>query len=275
MRFKIDQELKDYIPTADPELSDARLETLILSDGLTTPLVIWKEKETLIDGHRRLSILRKHAIKPKFRTMSFPDKAAVKRWMDFNAIGQTRRLTEPQWKMILARYAAAERDGTHNVAAKLAKKFNRSERQVHRDIKQGQAIESLPRDLQQRILSGEVKASAADLEELASLPEERQRQVFREMDGEGIKKLAPILHDDETPDEPELDFDPAQLEAAQPPPNGRIRYDDRKIEKLFGQLVREFDEREQEVGGDRAVYADVRDALDKALRGWKVLTGEE
>jgi hypothetical protein len=207
MQFTIDDELKDYLP-AGGELSDARLETLLLRDGLSAPLSIWKEKNILIDGHRRLKILNKHGIKPRFDLKSFPDRESVKHWMDTQALGQCRRLNEMELKEVTFRSAAFDTRPRAEVYADLAKKTDRSERQVQRDIEQGKALAALPPDLKKRITSGEVKATASDLEELASLPEERQRQVFNELDAEKVNKLSIILNDEDTEDGTELEFEP-------------------------------------------------------------------
>lgn len=59
--IKIDKEFAALIPALSPD-ELAQLERSLLAEGCRDPLIVWKEKNILLDGHNRLSICRQHDI---------------------------------------------------------------------------------------------------------------------------------------------------------------------------------------------------------------------
>lgn len=53
--FTIDPEFRDLLPRLSPDERE-RLVTEINANGCRDPLVVWKEWNTLIDGHNRYEI---------------------------------------------------------------------------------------------------------------------------------------------------------------------------------------------------------------------------
>ena len=64
----------------------AQLETNILADGCRDPLVTWNG--TLIDGHNRYAICKKHKIKFDSKDIQLADQDAVKVWIIRNQFGR-------------------------------------------------------------------------------------------------------------------------------------------------------------------------------------------
>jgi len=68
------------------------LEESILKEGCRDPIVTWRG--TIIDGHNRYSICKKHGIPFELKEMNeFPDEEAVKMWMVSNQLSR-RNLTD-------------------------------------------------------------------------------------------------------------------------------------------------------------------------------------
>lgn len=104
--IKIDKRIKDLIPTLlAGELE--QLEKNILRDGCRDPLVVWKEKGILLDGHNRLSICEKHGADYKVVGLPFDSWAAAEVWVIENQIGK-RNLSETQRAICAARLATLQ-----------------------------------------------------------------------------------------------------------------------------------------------------------------------
>lgn len=63
-----------------------QLEKNILNDGIREPLVVWDG--TLIDGHNRYSIAKKHNLDYSTVNIDFPDDNAAKEWIILNQFGR-------------------------------------------------------------------------------------------------------------------------------------------------------------------------------------------
>lgn len=85
MEIRIDDEFKDLIPALSAE-EYAGLEESVLRDGCRDALVLWGD--TLVDGHNRYEICRKHGI--PFRTVQkeFSDRNAAIVWMIQNQLAR-------------------------------------------------------------------------------------------------------------------------------------------------------------------------------------------
>ena len=76
--LKIDPELRDLIPPLSEE-EHRMLEDSIVRDGCDTPLIVWDG--TIVDGHNRYEICRRHNIPFAYEERSFADKEAAMFWM--------------------------------------------------------------------------------------------------------------------------------------------------------------------------------------------------
>lgn len=99
LSFIIDKDFETYWP-ALPDEKLVVLEDSILRDGLRENLVVWKEKNVLLDGHQRKRICDKHGIDigGKVTYLSFPDSVHAKHWVQTAQVG--RRGDAPQFLSI-------------------------------------------------------------------------------------------------------------------------------------------------------------------------------
>jgi DNA-binding XRE family transcriptional regulator len=96
--FRIHPELKDYIQNESPE-ENKLLEESLLAEGCRDPLVVWKEKNILVDGHHRLEICERHGIPFQVVYRSFSSVHAAKCWMRINQLSRRNidKETRDQW----------------------------------------------------------------------------------------------------------------------------------------------------------------------------------
>ena len=102
----IDQEFKRLLP----ELSSAelaQLEANILSDGCRDPIVVWNN--TIVDGHHRYEICKKHRLPFRIEQKRFSCREEVIRWICINQMG--RRNITPE----LLRYQIGKRYNTEKL----------------------------------------------------------------------------------------------------------------------------------------------------------------
>ena len=83
--LKIDAELKALIPPLR-ESEYTQLEQNILSEGIREPILTWNG--TIIDGHNRYSIAKKHGLNFAVKEMQFDNKDAAIGWMIYNQFGR-------------------------------------------------------------------------------------------------------------------------------------------------------------------------------------------
>ena len=76
--LKIDPDFRDLIPPLTDE-EHQMLEDSIVRDGCDTPLTVWNG--TIVDGHNRYDICRRHQIPFAFDERSFDNKEAAMFWM--------------------------------------------------------------------------------------------------------------------------------------------------------------------------------------------------
>lgn len=95
----IDPEFQALIPPLAPD-ELAQLEANILAEGCRDPLVAWES--TLIDGHNRYAICKRHNLFFHVLRKEFEDRDAVMDWMDRNQLGR-RNLKPDQFTLLLGR----------------------------------------------------------------------------------------------------------------------------------------------------------------------------
>jgi ParB-like chromosome segregation protein Spo0J len=67
--FRIHPKIRDYIRrNSDEEIS--MLTQSLLTEGCRDPLVVWKEENTLVDGHHRYEICERHGIPFTLKNLS-------------------------------------------------------------------------------------------------------------------------------------------------------------------------------------------------------------
>lgn len=85
IEIRVNQKFKDLIP---PLTADERkqLEENILKDGIRDPLVVWEG--TIVDGHNRYEIARKHGLEYRVVEKEFRDEDEATLWIIDNQFGR-------------------------------------------------------------------------------------------------------------------------------------------------------------------------------------------
>src|SRR5690349_11873055 len=85
--IKIDKEFAALIPALSTD-ELAQLERSLLAEGCRDPLIVWKGKNILLDGHNRLSICRRHNLPFKVEALEFLDREAAEAFILKNQLGR-------------------------------------------------------------------------------------------------------------------------------------------------------------------------------------------
>ena len=94
--IKINIDFENLIPKQTAEQFKQLEENMVSEGRARNPLVVWRGRDTLVDGHHRLRILKAHPeLKWSVVEQDFTDEDEVKEWIIKNALG-TRNLTEMQ-----------------------------------------------------------------------------------------------------------------------------------------------------------------------------------
>lgn len=97
----IDPVVQEHIPLLRPE-ELAQLEANLKKHGCRDPLVVWKGKHILLDGHHRKAICDRLGIPYEIKEQYFRDLEAALAWVDENQLGR-RNLTSEQMAMLRGR----------------------------------------------------------------------------------------------------------------------------------------------------------------------------
>jgi hypothetical protein len=176
----IDPDLENWLKKeVSAETDDCLEQDLIESGGADDAVVVWKEKNTIADGHRRYAKCQKLGLPYPVQFRSFPNKKAVKRWMTRRQRGR-RNNTPQEDAMLIARTfeLMAADEGPSSAAKKLAKETGQSERNIYRANEYKAALESLAADVQAKIKSAEIKSSLASVVAFANASPEYQKAII-------------------------------------------------------------------------------------------------
>lgn len=98
MQIVIDEGFRSQLDPPDP-VERSFLEQSILADGCRDKLVVWHEKNILLDGHNRYEICTTHKLPFEVEYLSFETREAAEDWIDKNQAG--KRNCSPEQKRIL------------------------------------------------------------------------------------------------------------------------------------------------------------------------------
>lgn len=191
--IKIDVELESLLPTLSAEEA-AQLEANLVADGKATdPLTVWAQTGTLLDGHNRLKICRKHGLTYQIHRVSLPDFSAARGWIATHQLGRRNLTPEQREYYIGTAYLAKKKapgrpagKGAQNAtvpdggrtAEKIGKAHGVSRDTVQRAAKQAQALDAVAEvapDLRPAALAGEV--TRAEVREIAAAPADERAEV--------------------------------------------------------------------------------------------------
>lgn len=218
----IDEEFKTLIPPLSPE-EYRLLEESIKSEGCREDLIVWKNgKFTIIDGHNRFEICKKHGVKFKVKdAKDFSCKEEVKEWIISNQLGR-RNLTDSSRAYFIGRLyeSRKKRQGTNNQYVKSEKHQNdvfhkttakaiateqkTSQATVERSAQFSRAVDKIAQTcgeaVKQQILKEEIKITQGEASKIASLPQEKQKVIFNKIEtGEAQKRksLTSLIKEEE------------------------------------------------------------------------------
>lgn len=195
--FRIDEEFRGLIPDLTDE-EKVELRASINADGCRDALVVWKEKQILLDGHNRFEICTELGKDFKVREKSLEDRDAAELWIIDNQDAR-RNLTPFQRaelqlkrKAIVARQAkarmlAGKKDpGQNSDQGKTLKVLAAAAGVSHDTLAKIEVIlENGAKELVEAARRGEISVNAAA--EISTLDKSVQRDVAREGNATAIR----------------------------------------------------------------------------------------
>lgn len=224
--LKIDNEFATIIPPLSLEEYE-QLEKNILEEGrVINPIIVWKD--TIVDGHNRYRIAAKYPqIEFEITEKTFQSKQDCLDWICFHQLGR-RNLDSKYKKYLVGRLYINTKErhgGLHPPSEKGAtgqigqlppqKKDSRKEVAAITGTSTGYVrhaedfahgvdlAEKIIPGSRQKILTGEIKATAGEVSNLVKLPEEKRKESLIELSRQD-RKEKPTKEDEEekkqTPD---------------------------------------------------------------------------
>ena len=214
--LKIDPEFSAQIlPLSFEELQ--QLELNMIRDGkLTDPIIVWNK--TILDGHNRYNILRKHSfIEYEIKEMEFSSRQEALIWICNHQLGR-RNLTPERRKYLIGKryeaekqisqnrgnqYTSTKKDatdqndpcqnksGSHVTRQRIAKETGTSEGYVQRAEKYMNGVEAADEaapGAREEILNGQIKAADREICAIAKAPKEQRPEIVAELRKPKIKR---------------------------------------------------------------------------------------
>ena len=207
--LKIDPEFSAQIlPLSFEELQ--QLEMNMIRDGkLTGPIIVWNK--TILDGHNRYNILRKHSfIEYEIKEMEFSSRQEALIWICNHQLGR-RNLTPERRKYLIGKRYEAEKQisqnrgnqytftkkdatdqndpcqnksGSHVTRQRIANETGTSEGYVQRAEKYMNGVEAADEaapGAREEILNGKIKAADREICAIAKAPKEQRPEIVAEL----------------------------------------------------------------------------------------------
>ena len=214
--LKIDPEFSAQIlPLSFEELQ--QLEMNMIRDGkLTDPIIVWNK--TILDGHNRYNILRKHSfIEYEIKEMEFSSRQEALIWICNHQLGR-RNLTPERRKYLIGKRYEAEKQvsqnrgnqytsakknatdqndpcqnksGSHVTRQRIANETGTSEGYVQRAEKYMNGVEAADEaapGAREEILNGKIKAADREICAIAKAPKEQRPEIVAELRKPKIKR---------------------------------------------------------------------------------------
>ena len=207
--LKIDPEFSAQIlPLSFEELQ--QLEMNMIRDGkLTDPIIVWNK--TILDGHNRYNILRKHSfIEYEIKEMEFSSRQEALIWICNHQLGRRNLTPERRKYLIGTRYEAEKqisqnrgnqytstkkdatiqndpcqnKSGSHVTRQRIANETGTSEGYVQRAEKYMNGVEAADDaapGAREEILNGKIKAADREICAIAKAPKEQRSEIVAEL----------------------------------------------------------------------------------------------
>lgn len=182
----------------------------MIRDGkLTDPIIVWNK--TILDGHNRYNILRKHSfIEYEIKEMEFSSHQEALIWICNHQLGR-RNLTPERRKYLIGKryemekqvsqnrgnqYTSAKKDatdqndpcqnksGSHVTRQRIANETGTSEGYVQRAEKYMNGVEAADEaapGAREEILNGKIKAADREICAIAKAPKEQRSEIVAEL----------------------------------------------------------------------------------------------
>ena len=214
----IDKEFESVIPPLEKQEFEFLEESIVKEGQVHHPLVVWNN--TIIDGHHRYKILKKHPdIKYSITEKNFNKRPEAISWICLNQLGR-RNLSDIQKTILMGRRYSAEKESkgsadrikrktdtdfpvgqndpqgnkkrseAHRTAIKIAEEMNTSPKTVRRAeefVNGMDAAEEVLPGIAKEIVSGKIKPNKADVRAIAKAPAEERKQMAKNL----YKELTP------------------------------------------------------------------------------------
>jgi hypothetical protein len=198
--IQIDPRLASLIPPLSPDELANLTASLLAEKGCRDPLIVWKGKNVLLDGHNRLGICREHNLKYTVVELELPDLEAAKAFIIENQL--SRRNLSPEAASYLrgTRYLGMRHQGVKSgdtsgqsdpkrLSEQLAKEYKVGEKTIRRDAKFAQAVDQIAancgEDAKKMILGRDTGLSRGAVARLTKLEPKEQQEFLRELSETG------------------------------------------------------------------------------------------
>ncbi len=207
--IKIDKEFAALIPPLSKD-ELAHLEESLLLIGCREPLIVWKEKNILLDGHNRLSICRKHGIPFKVDAVEIPDREAAERFIVKNQLGRRNLSPEAASYLRGKRYVteksshggdrskekATDQNDRLDTAKRLAEEYKVGEATIRRDSRFAAAVDGIAENCGEKakhsILGRDPGLSRGIVLRLAKMKPKEQQKFMEELMEKGKRPRKPV-----------------------------------------------------------------------------------
>ena len=230
---RVDADFRKSIPPLLPEERQG-LEESIAREGCRDALVVWKEKDVLLDGHNRLEICKSLGKPYRTKELSFADREAAADWIDSNQLAR-RNLTPDQASLLRGRrYNRAKKaqggtganqhkqkdqiDPSARTAERLGKQHGVSAPTIKRDGAFASAVDKVKAktpEIEASLIAGKGPARAAVVKaaKLLESNPEKAREVL-----EGKKTVVEVKREEKAQrQESEREANRSKVEAAEDP----------------------------------------------------------
>ena len=214
--FRIDPEFSGKIPPIGADEFAQLRENILAAGEVYEPLVVWKEGNTLVDGHNRWKVIQEaQSIKWHVRELHFADKWAAFDWMYKNQLGR-RNLTDEQRTYTIGKMNEARKKSVTNetgvnqytkvdgrqtgtepnrIAGQIAEELGVGRRTVNRAAAFAKGVDALRKvspEAAETVLTGKAKVTKSAVAEMARM-EQKEVEAAAEaiMTGMAVKPQEP------------------------------------------------------------------------------------
>lgn len=203
--FVIDPKFQAYLPD-DSKVTDEVLEASLVEAGRAIDkLQVWKQKNTLLDGHRRWKFIQKHNLKYDIEYVDAADEAEVFHKMRNIQRGR-RNLSDTTMAKLIAdeleyQSRLAIQNNVENPASAavqtVAEATGKATRTIYRAQAFIRALRKLPEGIRTRIESNELPITMKAMAELAKYEPGEQVKIVALVDSGEYKSLSEALFGEE------------------------------------------------------------------------------